>query len=68
MKRVVITGQGTINSLGSNVYDTNLALMAGNTGIQKLDLYDCELLRVSIGAQIQKYDPNVFFKKNENKN
>ena len=65
MKRVVITGQGTINSLGSNVSDTNLALLSGNTGIQKLDLDNCELLRVSIGAQIQKYDPHVFFKKNE---
>ena len=65
MKRVVITGQGTINSLGSNVSDTNLALMSGNTGIQKLDLENCELLRVNIGAQIQNYDPHVFFKKNE---
>jgi len=65
LKRVVITGQGTINSLGSNVSDTNLALLSGNTGIQKLDLDNCELLRVSIGAQIQKYDPHVFFKKNE---
>jgi nodulation protein E len=61
LKRVVITGQGTINSLGSNVSDTNLALMSGNTGIQKLDLDNCELLRVNIGAQIQNYDPNVFF-------
>ena len=65
MKRVVITGQGTINSLGFNVSDTNLALMSGNTGIQKLDLNNCELLRVNIGAQIQNYDPHVFFKKNE---
>ena len=65
MKRVVITGQGTINSLGLNVSDTNLALISGNTGIRKLDLNDCELLRVNIGAQIQNYDPHVFFKKNE---
>ena len=52
MKRVVITGQGTINSLGYNVSDTNLALKSGNTGIQKLDLNNCELLRVNIGAQV----------------
>jgi nodulation protein E len=65
LKRVVITGQGTINSLGFNVSDTNLALMSGHTGIQKLDLNNSELLRVNIGAQIQNYDPHVFFKKNE---
>ena len=65
MKRVVITGQGTINSLGLNVSDTNLALKSGNTGIKKLDLKNSELLRVNIGAQIQNYDPHGFFKKNE---
>ena len=65
MTRVVITGQGTINSLGSNVFETNSALLSGQTGIRKLDLNHNGSLSLNIGAKIQNYDPYTFFKKSE---
>ena len=65
MNRVVITGQGTINSLGLNVSETNSALLSGQTGIRKLDLNHNGSLSLNIGAKIQNYDPYAFFKKSE---
>ena len=65
MNRVVITGQGTINSLGLNVSETNSALLSGQTGIRKLDLNHNGSLSLNIGAKIQNYDPFAFFKKSE---
>jgi len=65
LNRVVITGQGTINSLGLNVSETNSALLSGQTGIRKLDLNHNGSLSLNIGAKIQNYDPYAFFKKSE---
>lgn len=65
MKRVVITGQGTINSLGNNVSDTNTALMSGQSGIKKFDYNNDQTLNSKIGAKIKNYDPHVFFDKKD---
>jgi len=65
LNRVVITGQGTINSLGLNVSETNSALLSGQTGIRKLDLNHNGSLSLNIGAKIQNYNPFAFFKKSE---
>ncbi|MDP4991180.1 MAG: beta-ACP synthase, partial [Marivita lacus] len=51
MKRVVITGAGTVNALGLNVPDTLEAMREGRCGIGALKFRDVERLAIQIGAQ-----------------
>ena len=61
MRRVVITGQGTINALGTDVPATLGAMRAGTVGIGALDLPDADRLSIRIGAQVAGYDPEARF-------
>lgn len=61
MKRVVITGAGTVNPLGLNVPDTLAAMRAGVCGIGPLDFRDAERLSIPIGGQIKNFDADARF-------
>ncbi len=52
MRRVVITGCGTLNPLGNNVAETWDAMSNGKDGIRKLDIPYKERLSVKIGGQV----------------
>ncbi|SNS43652.1 beta-ketoacyl-[acyl-carrier-protein] synthase family protein [Tropicimonas sediminicola] len=65
MKRVVITGQGTINALGSNVAETWEAMREGRCGIGPLELRDVERLAIQIGGQVRGYDPDAVFNRQQ---
>jgi hypothetical protein len=57
MRRVVITGQGTINALGHDVPTTLEAMREGRCGIGPLELRDVERLSVRIGGQVAAMTP-----------
>lgn len=61
MKRVVITGQGTINALGHNVPDTLCAMKNGQLGIAPLEIRDVERLNYRVGGQVRNFSPEDFF-------
>jgi len=61
MKRVVITGAGTVNPLAQDVAGTLAAFRAGRCGITELDLRDRERLAIRIGAQVQDWNPESHF-------
>ncbi len=61
MRRVVITGAGTINPLGHDVPSTLAAMRAGVCAIGTLDIPDLDRLQITIGAQVQSYDPDAHF-------
>jgi len=61
MKRVVITGAGTINALGHGVAETCAAMAEGRCGIGALDIRDVERLSVRIGGQVRDFDPRDHF-------
>jgi len=65
VKRVVITGAGTINALGKNVPDTMEALKEGRCGISDLDFRDVERLSIRIGGQVKDYDPEQKFNRQQ---
>jgi len=65
MKRVVITGQGTINALGADVARTKEAMREGRCGIGALDIRDVDRLTVKIGGQIKDYDPEALFNRQQ---
>jgi nodulation protein E len=65
VRRVVITGQGTINALGRNVPDTLEAMREGRCGIGPLEVRDVERLSVRIGGQVRGYDPEALFNRQQ---
>ena len=57
MRRVVITGAGTINALGRDVATTLEAMREGRCGISDLKMRDLERLAIRIGGQVHDYVP-----------
>ena len=56
MKRVVITGAGTINALGQSVPETLAAMREGICGIGPLEFRDVERLQIQIGGQVRGFE------------
>ncbi len=65
MKRVVITGAGTINALASDVPGTYAAFREGRCGITDLDIRDKERLSISIGGQVHGWNPEAHFNRQQ---
>jgi len=56
LRRVAITGAGTINALGHNVPTTLEALAEGRCGIGALDIADLDRLSIRIGGQVKDFE------------
>ena len=65
MKRVVITGAGTINALGGDVPSTLEAMREGRCGIGPLEFRDVERLSIRIGGQVKGYDAEAAFNRQQ---
>ncbi|RUS60366.1 beta-ketoacyl-[acyl-carrier-protein] synthase family protein [Pseudorhodobacter sp. E13] len=65
MKRVVITGAGTVNALAQDVPGTLKAFAEGRCGITELDIRDKDRLSIKIGGQVHGWDPEVHFNRQQ---
>ncbi|MDF0602380.1 beta-ketoacyl-[acyl-carrier-protein] synthase family protein [Psychromarinibacter sp. C21-152] len=65
MRRVVITGAGTINPLGQDVPQTLEAMREGRCGITELEIRDVDRLSVKIGGQVKGYDEHANFNRQQ---
>ena len=65
MRRVAITGAGTINALGHDVPSTLTALREGRCGIGPLDIRDVDRLAIRIGAQVRGWEPESCFNRQD---
>ncbi len=65
MKRVVITGAGTINALGHNVPQTLEAMREGRCGIGPLDFRDVDRLAIKIGGQVRDFNADSKFNRQQ---
>ena len=65
MRRVVITGAGTVNPLGQTVAATNQALRAGRSAIGPLAIADLDRLSVKIGAQVTDWEAETHFDRSQ---
>ena len=65
MRRVVITGAGTINALGVDVPQTLDAMKEGRCGIGPLDIRDVDRLSIQIGGQVNGYDEQAHFNRQQ---
>ena len=58
MKRVVVTGLGMINSVGQDKETAFSAILNGECGIKKIELFDAEKYSVKIAGEIVDFDPS----------
>ncbi|MCT7911002.1 beta-ketoacyl-ACP synthase II [Arcobacter lacus] len=65
MRRVVITGLGTINSTGHNVKDSFEAVTNGVCGIDTITLFDASEFPVQIAGEVKNFDPETVMDKKE---
>ena len=65
MKRVVITGMGTINALGHTVGETMTSLAEGRCGIGELDFQDVDRLSIRIGGQVHGFEAEGRFNRQQ---
>jgi nodulation protein E len=65
MRRVVITGIGTVNALGLDVPQTFAALREGRCGIGPLAFRDADRLTIRIGAELRDWEAEARFTASE---
>jgi len=65
MRRVVITGLGTINSIGHSVEDSFKAVVAGECGIDTISLFDASNYSVQIAGEVKNFDPTEVMDKKD---
>jgi nodulation protein E len=59
MRRVVVTGAGTVNALAHDLPGTWAALRAGQGGIGPLGFRDADRLTIRIGAEVRDWHPEA---------
>ncbi len=65
MKRVVITGRGSINALGHDVSETLRGFRHARAGIGPLKIRDLARLGMRIGAAVTDYREDAYFSRQE---
>ncbi|NPA44119.1 MAG: beta-ketoacyl-ACP synthase II [Chlorobi bacterium] len=63
LKRVVITGLGTINSLGHNLEETWENMVNGVSGAAPITNFDASKFKTQFACEVKNYDPLKYFKK-----
>lgn len=67
MKRVVVTGMGTINPLGKSVDEFWGNLLEGKLGFSYIDQFDASNFDVKIVGAVKDFDPALYIDKKEAK-
>ncbi len=65
LKRVVVTGLGTINALGHNLNETWENMIKGVSGAGPITNFDASKFKTKFGCEVKNYDPLKYFKKPE---
>ncbi len=61
MKRVVVTGFGTVNPMGKNVKDTWNNVISGKSGIGPITKFDASHLPTRIAGEIKDFDYKEYY-------
>lgn len=62
-RRVVVTGIGAINALGHNANETWQGIKDGVCGIDFISIYDKEMTKIKIAAEVKNYEAADFLDK-----
>ena len=66
-KRIVVTGMGAITPVGHSVEESWRNLVAGNSGIDYVTLFDASKYPTRIAAEVKDWDPSVYLGRKESK-
>ncbi len=61
MRRVVITGVGTVNPLGATTEKFWDNIKKGTLGVSKIDIFESEELDVSVAGIVRDFEPTDYF-------
>lgn len=67
MKRVVVTGVGTINPLGNNIQEYWTNLENGVSGCELITSFDASKFKTKFACMVKNFDPNNYFDRKEAK-
>lgn len=59
-KRVVVTGLGMVTPVGLNVIDTWNAILAGKSGVHRIDQFDPSDINCHICSNVKNFDPLLY--------
>jgi len=65
LKRVVVTGIGTLTPLGNNLEDYWTALINGVSGADNITLFDASKFKTRFACEIKGFDPTQFMDRKE---
>lgn len=65
MKRVVITGIGTVSPIGNNTNDFWTNLKEGNTGVAPITRFDASQTGITVAAEVKEFDPTLTMDRKE---
>ena len=65
LKRVVVTGLGTLSPLGNNVPDTWNAMINGISGAAPITKFDASKFKTQFACEVKGYDSTQFFDRKE---
>ena len=65
LKRVVVTGVGTINPLGHNLKETWENAVNGVSGCDLITRFDASKFKTQFACEVKNYDPNNYFDRKE---
>lgn len=63
LKRVVVTGMGTINALGHNLTETWDNMIKGVSGASPITSFDASKFKTHFACEVKNYDSLKYFKK-----
>ncbi|WP_185858475.1 beta-ketoacyl-ACP synthase II [Blattabacterium cuenoti] len=65
LKKVVVTGMGTLTPIGNNIDEYWISLVNGKNGCAPITYFNTDKYKTKFACELKDYDPSIFFSKKE---